>query len=267
MSKIPTALTIAGSDSGGGAGIQADIKTFQELGVFGTSAITALTAQNSLGVHGVYPQTLECIDEQIDAVLSDIGAGAVKTGMLFSADIIRLVARKLRQYEVRNLVVDPVMYAKGGSALLQKEAMQALKQDLLPLAYVITPNIPEACELIGKQQIVHEADIRDALHRLHALGPAYVLLKGGHLSGQESIDYLFDGESVHLFSAPRFDTLHTHGTGCTLSAAIAAQLAKGQTIEAAIQTAKDYISAAIAHAIPLGSGIGSTDHGAYRRMR
>ena len=160
MEKIAKALTIAGSDSGGGAGIQADLKTFQERNVFGMSVITAITAQNTLGVQGVYPQSAACIAAQIDSVLSDLGADAVKTGMLFSAEIIRLIAEKIRRYKVERLVVDPVMYAKGGAALLQEEAMEALQQDLLPLAYMITPNIPEACRLLGIDQIRNEAEMR-----------------------------------------------------------------------------------------------------------
>jgi hydroxymethylpyrimidine/phosphomethylpyrimidine kinase len=265
---ISTALTIAGSDSGGGAGIQADLKTFQELGVFGTSVITVLTAQNTLGVQGVYPQSLEVIESQLDSVLSDIGAGAVKTGMLYSADIIRLVARKLKFYGVRNLVVDPVMYAKGGAPLLQREAMDALKSELLPLATVITPNIPEACELLGVQQL-ETADIPGAAGRqLLELGPQFVLLKGGHLEGKQCVDWLVGKELPEpiAFESARIATKHTHGTGCTLSAAIAAELAKGRPIQEAIDVAKRFITAAIASSIQIGGGIGPTDHGAYRRI-
>lgn len=265
MSNIARALTIAGSDSGGGAGIQADLKTFQELGVFGTSVITALTAQNTLGVKGVYAQSEACIAEQIDCVLEDIGADAVKTGMLFSAEIIRLTADKLRQYGVQKLVVDPVMIAKGGAPLLQQEAMDALKQELLPLAYIVTPNIPEACRLIGADDITSDADMREAVKRLHALGPAYILLKGGHMSGDTATDYLYDGQEVRIFESPRIATKHTHGTGCTLSAAIAAELAKGRTAAEAVSTAKAFITAAIRSALPLGRGIGPTNHAAYRQ--
>lgn len=264
--NTPKALTIAGSDSGGGAGIQADLKTFQERDVFGMSVITALTAQNTLGVQGVYPQSEESIAEQIDSVMSDIGADAVKTGMLFSASIVRSVAQKVRQYEVSRLVVDPVMYAKGGSALLQEEAMEALKSELLPYSYMITPNIPEACQLIGVEQIDGEVEMQDAVKQLHALGPSYILLKGGHLSSEEAIDYLYDGEQLHVYRSPRYDTPHTHGTGCTLSAAITAELAKGVPVEKAVQTAKEYITAAIRHAMPVGGGIGPTNHAAYRHF-
>lgn len=262
--NTPKALTIAGSDSGGGAGIQADLKTFQERDVYGMSVITALTAQNTLGVQGVYPQTEDSIAEQIDSVMTDIGADAVKTGMLFSASIVRLVAQKIQQYKVSRLVVDPVMYAKGGSALLQEEAMEALKSELLPHSYMITPNIPEACQLIGVERIEGEAEMLDAVKQLHALGPSYILLKGGHLSGEEAIDYLYDGEQLHVYRSPRYDTPHTHGTGCTLSAAITAELAKGVPVVEAVQTAKQFISTAIRHAMPVGGGIGPTNHAALR---
>lgn len=265
MTSIARALTIAGSDSGGGAGIQADLKTFQELGAYGMSVITALTAQNTLGVQGVYPQSEACIAEQIDSVLTDIGADAVKTGMLFSADIVRLIAQKLKSYSVERLVVDPVMYAKGGSALLREEAMDALKQDLLPLSYMITPNIPEACRLLGVQEIKSDAEMREAAKRLHELGPRYVLLKGGHMAESGvSTDYLYDGSEITVFEAPRIDTKHTHGTGCTLSAAITAELAKGRSAVEAVDTAKRFITAAIEQALAIGGGIGPTNHAAYR---
>jgi hydroxymethylpyrimidine/phosphomethylpyrimidine kinase len=261
---IYRALTIAGSDSGGGAGIQADLKTFQELDVYGMSVITVLTAQNTLGVQGVYPQTLEAIEAQLDSVLSDIGADAVKTGMLYSSEIICMVARKLRQYKVRNLVVDPVMYAKGGAPLLQPEAMVALKRELLPMATVITPNIPEACGILGMQMIEHDGEMELVAERLIKSGAEYVLLKGGHLSGEESVDLLMDRrESIYLRS-PRINTQHTHGTGCTLASAITAQLAKGYSVREAAATAKQFITAAISASLPIGSGIGPTDHAAFR---
>lgn len=264
MEKIAKALTIAGSDSGGGAGIQADLKTFQERNVFGMSVITAITAQNTLGVQGVYPQSAACIAAQIDSVLSDLGADAVKTGMLFSAEIIRLIAEKIRRYKVERLVVDPVMYAKGGAALLQEEAMEALQQDLLPLAYMITPNIPEACRLLGIDHIRNEAEMQEAAKRLHELGPAYILLKGGHMQGERSVDILYDGQHMELLEAPRIDTPHTHGTGCTLSAAITAELAKGRSALEAAAAGKEYITAAIRHALAIGGGIGPTNHAAHR---
>lgn len=258
------ALTIAGSDSGGGAGIQADLKTFQERGVFGTSAITALTAQNTLGVHGVFPQSIEAIRAQIEAVLSDIGADAVKTGMLFSADIIRLVSEMLKEYKVDNIVVDPVMIAKGGASLLQEEAVNALKEELLPIATVITPNLPEAAKILGIEEMKTLKEMENAAKALHQLGPKYVVLKGGHLSQGNAIDILFNGMEYVHYESERIATKHTHGTGCTFAAAIAAELAKGHSIQDAVATAKKYIHAAITHAIPVGRGIGPTHHGAYR---
>ncbi|WP_199614779.1 bifunctional hydroxymethylpyrimidine kinase/phosphomethylpyrimidine kinase [Paenibacillus alkalitolerans] len=266
---IYKALTIAGSDSGGGAGIQADLKTFQEFGVFGMSVITVVTAQNTLGVQGVYPQSLEAVETQIDSVLSDIGADAVKTGMLYSAEIIRLTARKLRQYDVSNLVVDPVMYAKGGTPLLLQEAMDALMHELLPLATVVTPNMPEACRLCGVPAIESLDQMKEAAHKLlDEFGPAYVLLKGGHLPGGQSVDLLAgrDGDMV-TFSSDRIFTKHTHGTGCTLAAAVTAGLAAGSTVEEAVSTAKQFITAAISSSLDIGGGIGPTDHSAYRKQK
>ncbi|TPE69287.1 bifunctional hydroxymethylpyrimidine kinase/phosphomethylpyrimidine kinase [Halalkalibacterium halodurans] len=265
MDNLAKALTIAGSDSGGGAGIQADIKTFQELDTFGMSVITALTAQNTLGVHGVYPQTLDAIEAQLDAVLSDIGADAVKTGMLFSADIITLVAQKLTAYRVNHIVVDPVMIAKGGAALLLDEAVEALVKKLLPIATVIIPNLPEAAKILGIESIDSRTEMEQAVKELHALGPRYVVLKGGHLSGDEATDLLYDGETIHVFSSSRFDTKHTHGTGCTFAAAIAAELAKGASVFDAVKTAKAFISTAIKHAVAIGGGIGPTNHHAYKK--
>ncbi|WP_127586679.1 bifunctional hydroxymethylpyrimidine kinase/phosphomethylpyrimidine kinase [Paenibacillus koleovorans] len=265
---VPRALTIAGSDSGGGAGIQADLKTFQELGVFGMSAITAITAQNTLGVQGVFPIPAEMIGQQLDSVLSDIGTDAVKTGMLFSAEIIGLVAAKVREYDVSaRLVVDPVMIAKGGAPLLQQEAIQAMREQLLPLAAVVTPNLPEACALLGLAEEPRDVDgMIEAARRLHALGPRHVLVKGGHMQGDEAVDVLFDGAEAVLFRAPRIATRHTHGTGCTTASAIAAGLAKGLPMAAAVDEAKRFVSAAIGAALPLGHGIGPTNHAAYRRQ-
>ncbi|PYI55261.1 bifunctional hydroxymethylpyrimidine kinase/phosphomethylpyrimidine kinase [Paenibacillus flagellatus] len=261
---IPKAMTIAGSDSGGGAGIQADLKTFQELGVFGTSAITALTAQNTLGVQGVYPIPLDAIGQQIDSVLSDIGADAVKTGMLFSADIIALVADKLKRYGPMPVVVDPVMIAKGGAPLLQAEAVEALRRELLPIAAVLTPNVPEACAILGIDRIDDVDGMIEAARRLHALGPKRVFLKGGHLDGDEAVDVLFDGTEAALFRSPRIRTKHTHGTGCTTASAIAAGLAKGLPADEAVAEAKRFITAAIGAALPIGGGIGPTNHAALR---
>ncbi|MGO4887152.1 bifunctional hydroxymethylpyrimidine kinase/phosphomethylpyrimidine kinase [Anaerobacillus sp. MEB173] len=264
---IAKALTIAGSDCGGGAGIQADLKTFQERDVFGMSVITALTAQNTLGVHGVYPQSLEAIEAQIDAVLSDIGADAIKTGMLFSTDIIRLVSRKLKQYDGKNIVIDPVMIAKGGAPLLQKEATEALINELLPLATVITPNLPEASEILGGIEITTIKQMEEVAREIQALGPNYVVLKGGHLEGEDAIDVLYDGSEILHLPTKRIETSHTHGTGCTFAAAITAELAKGQKITDAVQVAKAFITEAISDSLNIGGGIGPTNHSAYRMKR
>ncbi|MEC2070546.1 bifunctional hydroxymethylpyrimidine kinase/phosphomethylpyrimidine kinase [Alkalihalophilus marmarensis] len=261
MAKV---LTIAGSDSGGGAGIQADLKTFQELDTFGMSAITALTAQNTLGVHGVFPQSLEAIEAQIDAVLSDIGVDAVKTGMLFSAEIITLVAKKCKQYHVQNIVVDPVMVAKGGAVLLQDAATEALIKELLPIAAVITPNLPEAAKLLRTKEMETLEEMEKAAKELHKLGPRYVVLKGGHLKNGPAVDLLFDGEELHYLETKRIETKHTHGTGCTYAAAIAAELAKGSSIKDSVQTAKLFITEAIRHSLSIGEGIGPTNHHAYK---
>ncbi|WP_100398357.1 bifunctional hydroxymethylpyrimidine kinase/phosphomethylpyrimidine kinase [Bacillus sp. FJAT-44742] len=264
MSTMAKALTIAGSDSGGGAGIQADLKTFQERGVFGTSVITAVTAQNTLGVHGVYPQSLESIEAQLHAVLSDIGADALKTGMLFSAEIIELVSKLCKDYNVTNIVVDPVMIAKGGSELLQQEAVEALTTQLLPLATVITPNLPEAEKILGAGSIKTLSDMKEAVRELKSLGPQSVVLKGGHLEDEIATDLFFDGERMIPFETPRIDTKHTHGTGCTFAACIAAELAKGNSLVESVTVAKQFITAAIEHSLMLGTGIGPTNHAAHR---
>lgn len=252
------ALTIAGSDSGGGAGIQADLKTFMAFGVYGASAITALTAQNTLGVRGVELVTPEMVVAQIEAVLDDIGADAIKTGMLGSAAIIEAVARTLERYGVTQLVVDPVMVAKSGDRLLAEEAVAALRDRLLPRALVVTPNLPEASVLLGRR-VEREAEMPAAARDLHALGARYVLLKGGHLPG-DPVDLLFDGRQMIELRAPRIATPHTHGTGCTYAAAIAALLARGAEVEAAVRTAHDYLHGAIAHARAIGRGHSPVNH-------
>ncbi|MDF2725625.1 MAG: phosphomethylpyrimidine kinase, partial [Paenibacillus sp.] len=261
---ISRALTIAGSDSGGGAGIQADLKTFQEYGVFGMSAITAITAQNTLGVQGIYPLPVEAIAQQIDSVLSDIGADAVKTGMLFSADIIHVVADKLNEYGPFPLVVDPVMIAKGGASLLQSEAVDAMRNKLLPLAAIVTPNLPEACAILGTDAIESVEQMIEAARKLHTLGSRCVYLKGGHLDGDEAIDVFFDGTETSLLRSPRIHTKHTHGTGCTTASAIAAGLAQGLSPYEAVAKAKRFITAAIGSALAIGRGIGPTNHAALR---
>ncbi len=255
----PRALTIAGSDSGGGAGIQADIKTFAALGVYGASAVTAVTAQNTLGVRMIHEVPAEVVAAQIDAVLSDIGADAVKTGMLFSIAIVEAVAGRLRAHGVTQLVVDPVMVAKGGDRLLREDAIVALRDLLLPIAAVVTPNAPEASVLAGLD-VVDARTAREAARRIHALGPRLVIVKGGHLDGDRAEDIAFDGTTFEVLSAPRIATPNTHGTGCTFSAAIAAGLAGGASPLDAARAAKAYLHGAIEHAEPLGAGHGPVNH-------
>ncbi|MGG1314576.1 bifunctional hydroxymethylpyrimidine kinase/phosphomethylpyrimidine kinase [Cohnella laeviribosi] len=257
------ALTIAGSDSGGGAGIQADLKTFQELGVYGMSALTAITAQNTTGVQAVYPLSAEAVVQQIRSVGSDIGVDALKTGMLFSSEIIAAVAEAILSFGWTNVVVDPVMIAKGGAELLREEAVRALTDRLLPLAAVVTPNIPEAEKLTG-MKISGQADKREAARRLAGFGARYVIVKGGHDPGEEAVDLLFDGRDFIEMAGPRIPTPNTHGTGCTFSAALAAGLASGLEVEAAARQAKAFIQAAIEDGIRIGSGHGPTNHWAYR---
>jgi hydroxymethylpyrimidine/phosphomethylpyrimidine kinase len=257
------ALTIAGSDSGGGAGIQADLKTFQELGVYGTSALTAITAQNTTGVQAVYPLSAEAVVQQIRSVGSDIGVDALKTGMLFSGDIIRAVADEIRSFGWTRVVVDPVMIAKGGAELLREDAIRALTEKLLPLTLVVTPNIPEAEKLTG-MRIASAHDKREAARRLAGFGARCVIVKGGHDSGEEAVDLLFDGGGFTELSGRRVATSNTHGTGCTFSAALTAGLAEGLDIEAALRKAKDFIQCAIEDGILIGSGFGPTNHWAYR---
>lgn len=257
-------MTVAGSDSGGGAGIQADLKTFQELGVYGMSALTAITAQNTLGVQGVYPLAKEAVREQIQSVGSDIGVDALKTGMLFSADIIQEVADAIASFGWTKVVVDPVMIAKGGASLLQIEAVRALSSRLLPLTMIITPNIPEAEHLTG-MAIRNKTDKLEAAKKLSALGAKYVLIKGGHEAGSEAVDLLFDGSGYSELAGKRIDTARTHGTGCTYSAALTAGLAQGLGVEEAVRQAKDFIQAAIEDGIFIGGGHGPTNHWAYRK--
>jgi hydroxymethylpyrimidine/phosphomethylpyrimidine kinase len=253
------ALTIAGSDSGGGAGIQADLKTFMAHGVYGASAITGVTAQNTLGVRAVELLPPAMVAAQIAAVLEDIGADAVKTGMLGSAAIIATVADSLERFGVGQLVVDPVMIAKSGDRLLAEEAVTALRERLLPLALVITPNLPEAAVLLGRP-VREVADMPAAARDLRALGPRYVLLKGGHLPGDEVVDLLDDGQTTVRLESPRIPTRHTHGTGCTLSAAIAALLARGLPVDDAVREARAYLIEAIEHAVAIGGGHSPVAH-------
>jgi hydroxymethylpyrimidine/phosphomethylpyrimidine kinase len=252
-------MTIAGSDSGGGAGIQADLKTFQALGVYGTSTLTAITAQNTVGVRAVHEVPLDVIAAQIDAVIEDIGVDAAKTGMLSSAEIIGVVADRVRHWRLERLVVDPVMVAKSGDRLLREDAVQALISELLPLAYVVTPNLPEAEVLVGRS-IATATDIHDAARAILDLGPRAVVMKGGHAAGPDAVDVLFDGRDFTTFSSPRYATANTHGTGCTFSAAIAAHLARGADLRQAVDRAKAYLSEAIRLAPQIGSGHGPVAH-------
>jgi hydroxymethylpyrimidine/phosphomethylpyrimidine kinase len=259
------ALTIAGSDSGGGAGIQADLKTFQELDVFGMSAITAVTAQNTLGVHAVYPMTVEAVIRQIQAIGEDIGADVVKTGMLFNAEIIEAVSENLKKFNWVNVVVDPVMIAKGGASLLQTEAILSMKKYLLPLSKVITPNIPEA-EVLTGMSIRSIEDKKEAAKRLYELGVKNIVIKGGHDETEfECTDLLFDGNKFSDFTSKRINTKNTHGTGCTFSAVITAELAKGASVYDAVLIAKEFIQAAIEDQLEIGQGHGPTNHWAYRK--
>jgi hydroxymethylpyrimidine/phosphomethylpyrimidine kinase len=255
-------LTIAGSDSGGGAGIQADLKTFAARGVFGMSVLTALTAQNTLGVQGVFEIPPEFVGLQIDSVASDIGVDAVKTGMLSSAPIVEAVAAKIREHRLTPLVVDPVMVAKSGDPLLRDEARDALIQQLLPLATVVTPNLHEARVLCGFAP-THLDEMRRAAQVIRGLGPRNVVVKGGHLSDMpDAIDVLYDGESFQEFRAPRIETQNTHGTGCTFASAIAAELAKGHLVADAVCIAKDYLTQILraSASLQIGHGHGPMHH-------
>lgn len=264
--KIPQALTIAGSDSGGGAGIQADLKTFQARRVFGMTVITAVTAQNTLGVSDIHAIPTSTISAQLAAIAEDFQPRAFKIGMLGTAEIIACVAEEIKKYDFGWCVLDPVMIAKGGAPLLQQSATQALIDELLPLADVLTPNIPEAEYLTGLT-ITDETNCRQAAEKLLHRGAKTVIIKGGHSQNSASdscTDFVFsaDGSAFQL-TAPRFDTPHTHGTGCTFSASITAELAKGNDVETAIRTAKAFITAAISNPLGIGQGHGPTNHWAF----
>lgn len=260
MTAPPRVLTVAGSDSGGGAGIQADLKTMLACGVHGMSALTAVTAQNSLGVCGVWELPLEAIRGQISAVVDDIGVDAVKTGMLSSGSIVTAVADALAPVRVP-LVVDPVAVSKHGNPLLAEDAVEALRTRLLPLATVVTPNTDEVRLLTGVKVRSFE-DLREAAAAMLVLGPTWVLAKGGHLRSEaESVDLLTDGTVWHELRSPRYDNRHTHGTGCTLASALASNLAYGLDVVAAAEAAKQYVTGALAAGFALGAGIGPVDHG------
>ena len=258
--SVARAMTIAGSDSGGGAGIQADLKTFAAFGVYGTSVITAVTAQNTREVADWLAMPEALIAKQIDAVLSDIGADAVKTGMLANASIIRTVAGKIREHQVENLVVDPVMVAKGGHKLLEDDAVSAIIRELIPLALVVTPNLPEA-EVLTNRRISSWEDARGAAAQIVEMGARSVVVKGGHFEDDAaSTDLYFDGQHYREFTSIRVKTTSTHGTGCTFASAIAAGLAKGMGTQDAVALAKSYVTLAIQHAYPIGNGHGPVHH-------
>lgn len=262
MASVPRALTIAGSDCSGGAGIQADLKTFHRFGVFGQSAVTAVVAENTVGVQGVLAVDPAFVAMQIDSCLADVGADALKTGMLVDAPTIRAVADRLRAWGAARLVVDPVMRAKGGDPLIAPEAVDTLVREIFPLAAVVTPNVPEAEALVGGE-LRTEDDVRAAAEAIRRTGPRLVVMKGGHgrfnPPGQ-SVDYAWDGTAWTAFPGPRGDDRNTHGTGCTFSAAIAAGLALGQDPLAAVARAKAYITNAIRTAPGLGAGHGPVNH-------
>ncbi len=263
MSKTPIALTIAGSDSGGGAGIQADLKTFSALGVYGASVITALTAQNTQGVDAIYEVEPEFIRQQVDAVASDLTVDAVKIGMLHRSQIIETVAQSLEHHNIGHIVVDPVMVAKSGDPLLQEDAIDALKSILIPMASIITPNIPEAARLLRRKVEYVENNMYTVAERLLALGCGSVLLKGGHdLKSADSVDIFHDGNNAVALTNPRINTNNTHGTGCTLSSAVCANLARKTGLNQAVLCAKQFISSAIEHAdkLQIGSGHGPVNH-------
>ena len=256
---LRSALTIAGSDSGGGAGIQADLKTFAALGVYGTSAITAVTAQNTVGVTAVYALAADMVTAQLEAVAADIEVRATKTGMLATAAIVEAVAAAVESLQLPLLVVDPVMLAKSGHQLVDPDAVQAIKTELLPQALVVTPNLPEAEALSGRR-ISSLDEARDAARAIRELGPSAVIVKGGHASGPDVVDVLFDGKEFFEFRTPRIDTRHTHGTGCTFASAIAAHLALGDTLVDATARAQTFVAGAIRHGLAIGHGRGPLDH-------
>ena len=251
-------MTIAGSDSGGGAGIQADLKTFSALGVYGASTLTAITAQNTVGVTAVHEIPTDVIAAQIDAVITDIGADAVKTGMLSSPEIVATVADAVERHNIANLVVDPVMVAKSGDRLLRAEAIATICERLIPLAAVVTPNIPEAEDLTGLT-IATDSDAQRAAEAIIAMGARSVVVKGGHRDGPPT-DILYDGQQFLEFTTERIPSTNTHGTGCTFASAVAAGLAQGLDVPAAVQQAKDYVTAAIRAAYPIGQGHGPLHH-------
>ena len=256
--QVPVAMTIAGSDSGGGAGIQADLKAFSALGVYGASTLTAITAQNTVAVTAVHELPVELIAAQIEAVVSDIGVDAVKTGMLSSSAIVQVVAEEIQRHGLEAVVVDPVMVAKSGDPLLQETAVASVRTALVPLATLVTPNLPEAETLTGLT-ISGDEDMREAARHIIGMGARAVVVKGGHREGPAT-DLFYDGQGFTEFSSERFDTVNTHGTGCTFASAAAAGLAQGKSVLDAVAQAKEYVTEAIRHAYPLGQGHGPVHH-------
>ena len=257
--SIPRVLTIAGSDSGGGAGIQADLKTFTALGVYGMSAITSITVQNTVGVFGVMDLPESMVYQQIKVVVEDIGVDAIKTGMLSHAGIVETVAKAIKDFKLERVVVDPVMRAKSGDPLLKSSDEKAIKELLIPLASIITPNIPEAQALTGIE-IEDVQDMEKACRLLYSLGAGSVLLKGGHMEGDTLVDVFYDGSKFKHLVYERINTKNTHGTGCTLASAIASYLAKGLSLEESVLKAREYVQGAIKHSLNLGKGHGPLNH-------
>ena len=261
VTGVPRALTIAGSDSGGGAGVQADLKVFFALGCHGMSAFTALTAQNTLGVQAIHEIPTNFVEAQIAAVATDIGIDAAKTGMLASAPIVEAVARSVRAHHINALVVDPVFVSKSGHRLLAADAVQALIEELFPLAVLITPNLEEASGLLGGAPILDLEDMRAAAHSLHEMGPQGVLVKGGHLEGMPAVDLFYDGDEMVELTGSRWATEDTHGSGDTLAAAVTARLAWGDDLLTALTAGKEFVSGAIEHSLRLGGGWGPVNPG------
>jgi hydroxymethylpyrimidine/phosphomethylpyrimidine kinase len=263
---MPTALTIAGSDSSAGAGVQADLKTFAAHGVYGTSVVTAITAQNTLGVRSIHLIPSEIVVSQIDAVADDLEIHATKIGMLASADIVRAVARGIERWSLRKVVLDPVMMAKSGDSLLSDDALALMRSELLHLTTIVTPNAAEAAVLAG-MQVVTADDACRAAAKILALGPQAVIVKGGHLKEPQAIDVLVDHSGCHQLSGPRVDTRSIHGTGCTFAAALAANLARGRSIGESAEEAKRYVTLTMRHALAIGQGHGLLDHLWTLRLR
>ncbi|MFQ3545300.1 bifunctional hydroxymethylpyrimidine kinase/phosphomethylpyrimidine kinase [Halobacillus rhizosphaerae] len=265
--SIPRTLTIAGSASQGSAGIQADLKTFQELDVYGMSAITAIVATNQTIDQGIFTHSLDAIKAQVYSSLEHVGADALKTGMLFTEEIIKLTADLIQSSDVKHIVVDPVMIGKMGSQLLKDDAIEALKSHLLPLASVLTPNLKETGRLLNQQAPQSPEEMKEAAVELYQMGPENILIKGGALEGYPAVDLLFDGKNMMEIHSERINTIHTSGAGCTYSAAITAELAKGFSVEEAVRSAKDFVTAAIQYSLNFERGIGSTYHAAYRKYK